>query len=38
MKTINDVANIALLMLIFIIYYVLIGMEIFSYKLNFDDK
>jgi len=38
MKTINDVANIALLMLIFIICYVLIGMEIFSYKLNFDDQ
>jgi hypothetical protein len=37
MKTFNDVTNIALLMLIFIICYLLIGMEIFSFKLNFDD-
>ncbi len=38
MKTFSDVTNITILMLIFIICYVLIGLELFAYKLKFQDS
>ena len=34
MKTVNDVTNITLLMMIFVICYLLIGMELFAFKMT----